>query len=41
MKLDLTDELRDTLVNHFAEEIRQCADTLGGRAVEWRKKYNL
>ena len=40
-KLELTDELRDTLVNHFAEEIRQCADTLGGRAVEWRKKYNL
>jgi hypothetical protein len=41
IKLDLTDELRDTLVNHFADEIRHCADTLGGRAVEWRKKYNL
>ncbi len=40
-KLELTDELRDTLVNHFAEEIRRCADTLGGRAVEWRKKYSL
>jgi hypothetical protein len=41
VKLDLTDEVRDTLVNHFAEEIRKCADTLGGRAVEWRKRYNL
>ncbi len=41
VKLELTDELRDTLVNHFADEIRHCADTFGGRAVEWRKKYNL
>jgi hypothetical protein len=41
VKLDLTDELRDTVVKHFADEIRLCADTLGGRAVEWRKKYNL
>lgn len=41
VKLDLTDELRDTLVNHFAEEIRRCADMLGGHAVEWRRKYNL
>ena len=40
-KLTLTDELRDTLVRHFAEEIRICADTLGGHAVAWRKKYNL
>jgi hypothetical protein len=40
-KLVLTDELRDTLVSHFAEEIRRCADTLGGHAVAWRKKYNL
>jgi hypothetical protein len=40
-KLTLTDEVRDTLVKHFAEEIRICADTLGGYAVEWRKKYNL
>jgi len=40
-KLELTDELRDTLVQYFADEIRTCADTLGGRAVEWRKKYNL
>ena len=40
-KLELTDDLRDALVGHFAEEIRICADTLGGRAVEWRKKYNL
>jgi len=40
-KLQLTDELRDALVGHFAEEIRICAETLGGRAVEWRKKYNL
>jgi len=41
VKLEFTDELRDTVVTHFADEIRKCADTLGGRAVEWRKKYNL
>ena len=40
-KLELTDELRDTLVRHFADEIRTCADTLGGPAVAWRQKYNL
>ena len=40
-KLQLTDDLRDALVGHFAEEIRVCAETLGGRAVEWRNKYNL
>ena len=41
VKLDLTDEIRAALVAHFAEEIRACADTLGGPAVAWRKKYNL
>ncbi len=40
-KLVMSDELRETLVGHFAEEIRKCADMLGGRAVEWRNKYNL
>ena len=40
-KLELTDEVRAALVGHFAEEIRACADTLGGPAVDWRKKYNL
>lgn len=40
-KLELTDEIRETLVSHFAEEIRTCADTLGGPALEWRRKYNL
>jgi hypothetical protein len=40
-KLTLTDEIRDALVGHFAEEIRTCADMLGGPALEWRRKYNL
>ncbi len=40
-KLVMTDEIRAALVRHFAEEIRACADTLGGPAVDWRKKYNL
>lgn len=40
-KLELTDEIRETLVAHFAEEIRTCADMLGGPALEWRRKYNL
>jgi hypothetical protein len=40
-KLVMTDDIRAALVAHFAEEIRAAADTLGGPAVDWRKKYNL
>ena len=40
-KVALTDEIRDALVAHFADEIRRSADILGGAAVEWRRRYGL
>ena len=41
LKVPLSEDVREALVEHFADEIRTCADSLGGRAVEWRAKYNL
>jgi hypothetical protein len=40
-KIALTEDVRAALVRHFADEIRRCADLLGGRAAEWRKKYGI
>ena len=40
-KIVLTDEIRDALVRHFAEELRRSADLLGGAALEWPGRYGL
>lgn len=40
-KIALSDEIRDVLARHFADEIRRAADVLGGAALEWRRKYGL
>lgn len=38
-KLDLTDQFRSVLVNHFEGELNECASTLGGAASEWPSRY--
>jgi hypothetical protein len=40
-KLTLTDEIRKVLVDHFADEVRECARLFGGRAKEWPGRYGL
>jgi hypothetical protein len=40
-KLTLDDEIRKLLVDHFAEEIRECARLFGGQAKEWPARYGL
>jgi hypothetical protein len=40
-KITLSDDVRDALVHHFADEIRTCAVEFGGPANEWRRKYGL
>lgn len=40
-KLTLTDEIRGVLVDHFADEVRECARLFGGRAKEWPARYGL
>lgn len=40
-KPELTDGIRDALVGHFADELVRCSETLGGPAVEWRRKYGV
>lgn len=40
-KLVMTDEIRAALVRHFADELRKCADELGGPAADWPGKYGL
>ena len=40
-KLDMTDSVRAVLVERYAAEIRACAETFGGAAREWPKRYGL
>lgn len=40
-KLTLTEEVRDVLVDHFADEVRECARLFGGQAKEWPARYGL
>ncbi|MCP4383646.1 MAG: sulfotransferase domain-containing protein [Hyphomicrobiales bacterium] len=40
-KVVMPDAVRDYLVALFADEIRISADTFGGAAVDWQKKYDL
>jgi hypothetical protein len=40
-KLTLTDEIRGVLVDHFADEVRECARLFGGQAKEWPARYGL
>lgn len=40
-KLVMTDDMREALIRHFADEIRTCAQVLGGPAKEWPARYGL
>jgi len=40
-KLSLTGEIRKILVDHFADEVRECARLFGGQAKEWPTRYGL
>jgi hypothetical protein len=40
-KLELTPEIRDVLIEVFADEMRACADYFGGHAVQWAQKYGI
>lgn len=40
-KLDLPDSAKAVLVEHFADELRQCANQLGGHAVKWAQNYGV
>jgi hypothetical protein len=40
-KVEMSEEIRERLVAHFAGEIRRCADELGGRALEWPARHGL
>jgi hypothetical protein len=40
-KTDMPDQVRDTLVAHFADEMRKSVDVFGPKAANWLKRYNL
>ena len=40
-KLELTPEIETILADHFADEIRRCADLFGGAARNWSARHNL
>lgn len=40
-KLALTDDIRRVLVEHFADEVRECGRLFGGHAREWPARYGL
>jgi Sulfotransferase family len=40
-KLELTPGAKAVLVDYFADEIRACADTFGGHAVDWAASYGV
>ncbi|HEY1961407.1 MAG TPA: hypothetical protein VGG69_03225 [Rhizomicrobium sp.] len=40
-RFELTGGVRQALIDYFADELRACAEVLGGAATEWPKKYGL
>lgn len=38
-KLELRDEIRDILAEHFREELQACAELFGGHARTWAERY--
>jgi hypothetical protein len=40
-KLELTEEVRAHLAKFFEEELKSCANELGGAAVEWPGRYGF
>jgi hypothetical protein len=40
-KLELTDEVRAHLARFFEHELKACADSLGGAALEWPARYGF
>ena len=40
-KIAMPDEVRETLVDYFADEMRKSVDVFGPRATEWLKRYKL
>ncbi|HEY4113699.1 MAG TPA: sulfotransferase [Rhizomicrobium sp.] len=40
-KVELTNDLKDVLVEYFREELLACADYFGGAARDWPKRYGL
>ncbi len=40
-KLEMSDPIRNVLIEFFADEIMACAEMFGGRARAWPEKYNL
>jgi hypothetical protein len=40
-KVDMPNEVRETLVEYFADEMRKSVEVFGPRANDWLKRYNL
>ena len=40
-KLEMPEAIKGVLVEHFAEELRACAEVFQGYAVEWAHSYNI
>lgn len=40
-KVPFTDEIQKMLIEHFADEVRECARLFGGLASEWPARYGL
>jgi hypothetical protein len=40
-KLEMSDAISTALAEHFASELRACAETFGGRAEHWPSKYGV
>lgn len=41
LKQPLPGAIRERLIEHFADELRACADMFGGRALDWPARYGL
>ncbi|MFL5239005.1 MAG: hypothetical protein ACJ8EL_15670 [Rhizomicrobium sp.] len=40
-KLELTEPIKTTMIEHFADELRACARMFGGRAKTWASEYGV
>jgi Sulfotransferase family len=40
-KIEMTDSIRAALVGYFADELKRCADELGGAAARWPDRYGI
>jgi hypothetical protein len=40
-KLELTDQIKSVLIEHFTDELRACAQMFGGPAEAWAARYSI